>query len=182
MRLLLFFLFALAVLVLFISVPGQAGAKNIIKAYFNGREATVTGVTLKVGEPFTIGLDVTPDRDTTVIAILREPGGGDEAYRLLNGETKGNMVTKKCGPDSPAHFRWTLAPGGKWTYGNAPLDIQYDVWGKTPADDVQGYFTVVDAHISPERFRPAATPGPSVAIAITIATVFITAYAICRRK
>ena len=182
MKPVLFILFALAALVIFSSMPVPAGAKNIIKAYFNGREATVTGVTLKVGEPFTIGLDVTPDLNTAVIAILCEPGGGDEAYRLLGGEAKGSMVIKKCGPDSPAHFRWALAPGGKWTDGNAPLDVQYDICGETPARDVQGYFTVVDAYISPGRFEPAAAPSHSTSTVVSVATIFISAYAICRRK
>ena len=137
-----------AVLAIFMSMQGDAGAKNIIKAYFNGREATVTDVTLKVNEPFTISLNVTPDRATTVVAILREPGGGDSAYRLISGDAKGNMVIKTGGPNRTAHFMWVLAPNGKWTDGNAPLDIQYDVWGETAAGDVQGYFTVVDAYIS----------------------------------
>jgi sarcinarray family protein len=174
----------LTVIVLFILVPGCAGAKNIIKAYFNGREATVTNVTLQVDEPFTIDLDVTPDRNTTVLAILLEPGGGDDSYRRISGDDKGIEVIKKGGPGSTVHFDWVLAPDGKWTDGNAPLDIQYDIWGETPNGDVQGYFTVVDAYILPRRYVSArqSADSPLFPLAALAAVVFIAAFIVCHKK
>ena len=173
----------LMVFALFISMACDASAKNVIKAYFNGKEATVTGVTLKVGEPFTIDLNVTPDRYTTVAALLREPGGGD-AYNLLSGDAKDVVVRKKGGPNDPVHFQWVLAPGEEWTDGTAPLNIQYDVWGETMDGDTQGYFTVVEAYISPEKYQQPkqSMEDPLTAIIALIASFFIVASPLARRR
>lgn len=157
-----------AFLVLFLALAlclvcaSDAYTKPVIKAYFNGQEATVTGVKLKVGEPFTVDLYVTPDRYTTVAALFREPGGdGDDAYALVSGDPRGVVVHKKGGPNDTVHFRWVLAPTEAWTGGTAPLNIQYDVWGETMAGDVQGYFTVVEAYISPEHYEPPSQASTS---------------------
>lgn len=143
---------ALAVIIL-VSMAGDAEARHVIKAYYNGQEATVTGVVLKVGEPFAIDLYVTPDRYTTVSARLREPGGGLESYGRISGDPV-DIVRKKGGPGDTVHFQWVLAPTDAWAGGTAPLDIQYNVWGETMDGDVQGYFTVVEAYISPVIYEP----------------------------
>ncbi len=149
----------LAFLYLCIVSSGGAEAKHMIKAYYNGQEATVTGVKLKVGEPFTVDLYITPDRYTTVAALLREPGGGEDAYALISGDLKGTVTRKKGGPNDTAHFRWVLAPTEAWAGGTAPLNIQYNVWGEDMGGDVQGYFTVVEAYISPGKYDPPRRAG-----------------------
>ena len=159
----------LLTLVLVISTACGAGAKPVIKAYYNGQEATVSGVTLQVGEPFTVDLYVTPDRYTTVATRLREPGGGLESYERISGDAAGDIVRKKGGPNETVHFRWVLAPTDAWTGGTAPLDIQYDVWGETMDGDVQGYFTVVEAYISPEKYSPSPQSGNDLAPATIVA-------------
>jgi sarcinarray family protein len=173
----------LMVFALFISMAADASAKNIIKAYYNGEEATVTGITLKVGEPFTVDFNVTPDRYTTVAALLREPGGGD-AYELISGDAKDVVVRKKGGPDDPVHFQWVLAPGEEWTDGTAPLNIQYDVWGETMDTDTQGYFTVVEAYISPERYQQPKQAGddPLIIIITLAASFFIASRHMVRKR
>lgn len=143
---------ALAVVIL-VLMAGDAEARHAIKAYYDGQEATVTGVVLKVGEPFAIDLYVTPDRYTTVSARLREPGGGLESYRRISGDAEG-IVRKKGGPGDNVHFHWVLAPTDAWAGGTAPLDIQYNVWGETMDGDTQGYFTVVEAYILPVKYEP----------------------------
>lgn len=149
----------LLVLIIVTSMAVDGEAKHVIKAYFNGQEATVTGVKLKVDEPFTVDLYVTPDRYTTVAARLREPGGGLESYRRISGDDGGDIVRKKGGPNDTVHFQWVLAPTDDWAGGTAPLNIQYNVWGETMGGDVQGYFTVVEAYISPERYRAPPRAG-----------------------
>lgn len=156
----------LLVLALMISACASAEAKHVIKAYYNGQEATVTGVTLKVDEPFTIDLYVTPDRYTTVSVRLRETGGGLESYRRISGDSE-DIVRKKGGLNDTVHYQWVMAPTDAWTGGTAPLDIQYNVWGETMDGDVQGYFTVVEAYISPERYQPPAQAGPDPAMQVT---------------
>jgi len=100
-------------LVIIVSLAGDAEARHVIKAYFNGQEATVTGVSLKIGEPFTIDLYVTPDRCTTVSARLREPGGGLESYRRISGDSV-DKVRKDGGPNDTVHYQWVLAPTDAW--------------------------------------------------------------------
>lgn len=139
-------------LIIIVSMAGDAEARHVIKAYYNGEEATVTGITLKVGEPFTIDLYVTPDRYTTVSARLREPGGGLGSYVRISGDEAG-IVRREGGPCDAVHFRWVLAPTDSWAGGTAPLDIQYNVRGETMDGDVQGYFTVVEAYISPVKYE-----------------------------
>jgi len=41
----------------------------------------------------------------------------------------------------------------------APLNIQYNVWGETMDGDVQGYFTVMEAYVLPEKYSPPAQAG-----------------------
>ncbi|HTX44473.1 MAG TPA: sarcinarray family MAST domain-containing protein, partial [Methanocella sp.] len=127
-----------ALVIVLLLCAGDASARHVIKAYFNGQEATVTGAKLKVGEPFTVDLYVTPDRYTTVAVLLREPGGGEDAYALISGDVKGDVTRKKGGPNDTVHFQWVLAPTEAWARGTAPLNIQYDVWGETMEGDVQG--------------------------------------------
>jgi sarcinarray family protein len=150
---------AILLLALVLSASCDASARNVIKAYFNGQEATVTGAKLKIGEPFTVDLYVTPDRQTTVAALLREPGGGEDAYALISGDPRGIVTRKNGGPNDTVHFQWILAPTEAWAGGTAPLNLQYDVWGETMDGDVQGYFTVVEAYISPERYKPPRQSG-----------------------
>lgn len=166
-------LLALAVLIF---ISGDAEAKHVIKAYFNGQEATVTGITLKVDEPFTVDLYVTPDRYTTVSVRLREPGGGLGSYRRISGDPE-DIVRKKGGPDDTVHYQWVLAPTDAWTGGTAPLNIQYNVWGETMDSDVQGYFTVMEAYISPEKYSPPAQSGidPLTSILSAAAALAVTA-------
>ena len=165
----------LLALALCFTCAGDASAKHTIKAYFNGQEATVTGVTLKVGEPFTVDLYVTPDRNTTVAALLREPGGDWDAYSPVSGDPAGSVVRKKGGPNDTAHFQWTLAPKDSWAGGTAPLNLQYDVWGEDMGGDVQGYFTVVEAYISPEKYGPPRQAGPFSSALPTAAALAIVA-------
>lgn len=170
-------------LVIVLCLAGDGGARHLIKAYFNGHEATVTGVTLKVGEPFTVDLYVTPDRHTTVSVRLREPGDGLESYERIAGDPAGDIVRREGGPGDTAHFHWVLAPTGAWAGGTAPLNVQYDVWGETMGGDVQGDFTVVEAYISPEPYRASAQSGPDMlcsAMATVAALAFATRHRLSR--
>ncbi len=158
---------------LLVFMCGSADGRHVIKAYCNGQEATVTGMTLKVGEPFTVDLYVTPDRYTTVSVRLREPGGGLESYRRISGDPE-DTTRKKGGPNDTVHYRWVMAPTDAWTGGVAPLDIQYNVWGKTMDGDVQGYFTVMEAYISPEEYQTPAQAGPDPVTQIFTALATLT--------
>lgn len=130
-----------------ISAP-DAGARSI-KAYFNGQEATVDNITLRVGEPFTVDLYVTPDGDSFVYVTLTEPGYA-RAYDRISGDAIGDTLSGECSESNPAHFNWTLAANDQWVYGTAPVNIHCQLNRKGNSHPyAMAYFTVVDARILP---------------------------------
>ncbi len=142
------FYLILIIILLVIALPGEACGKSI-KAYFNGQEATVTGIVLHPGEPFTIDLYMTPDRESYAYAEIEEPGG-TRAYDLLEGDEIIPSAARRCNASTTAHYRWVMAANEAWLDGTAPLNIYYQLnpagWN-TP--DASGLFTVVEAHIAP---------------------------------
>jgi sarcinarray family protein len=142
----LLFLFLLALFLA--TMTGMASGKSI-KAYFNGQEATVSGVDLRPGERFTVDLYVTPDGEADVYAELDEPGI-DRAYDRLSGDELVPTAFKRCNASSGARFHWVLAASGRWTNGTAPANIYYQIDRRDSNDVIgSGYFTVVDAFILP---------------------------------
>jgi sarcinarray family protein len=164
-------------LVLFLAtLPGEADGKSI-KAYFNGQEATVTGVELRPGEAFAVDLYITPDGDADVYAEIDEPGI-TRAYDRQSGDELVPTTFKRCNASSGAWFHWVLAASGRWSNGTSPVNIYYQVNRRDGNDIVdRGYFTVVDAFIIPGTSTDNAdysvekkvekTPGPGVILILT---------------
>ena len=144
------------VFMIFISISGIALGKPTIKAYFNGQEATVKGVTLQVDEPFTIDLNITPDSDSIVSVILMEPGTG-RSYKSLGGNVTYDFSDVRCKSGETCRFQWLLAANGDWTDGTAPVNIYYQLNDAKHGDQMlySGEFTVVDPYIDPERYKAA---------------------------
>jgi len=155
---------ALLVLMLLVPLAADVAGARSVKAYFDGQEATVTGVVLRVGEPFKVNLTVTPDAESDVYVMLVEPGV-DAAYDRIDGEAKGAPVSRHCGAGSSVSFGWTLAANGRWTDGNAPVNVYYQIDAcDRSVPEVSGLFTVVDAYIPPGEpaASPADSPGPAM--------------------
>ena len=169
------FLAILLLVAVLAALPQEAIGRDI-KAYYNGQEATVTGVVLRPGEPFTIDLNITPDEEADVWAELDEPGE-PRAYDRLDGDLLTPGAFKPCNASYGACFHWVLAAGGGWTGGTAPLNIYYQINARNSNKVIaRGYFTVVEAYIDPADSTPAEnnvtgtddkgtgrTPGPGVA-------------------
>lgn len=161
-----------------------AVAKSPLTAYFNGREATVSNVTLKVGEPFDVDVYYAPDYDTRISVKLWEVGTED-AYGLVSGDKKGETIRQYCNASCPAHFHWVLAANGQWTDGNAPVNIVYKLWGDGSHPEKNGEFTVVDTFISPEHYQSPKAAGSAMPLAPGLEAVPVSlfiAYAIAGRK
>jgi sarcinarray family protein len=161
-------LLTLILLALFLAtLPGEAYGKSV-KAYFNGQEATVSGVELSPGESFTVDLCITPDEEADAFAELDEPGV-TRAYDRLSGDELMPKTFKRCNASSGARFHWVLAANGHWVNGTAPVNIYYQI-NRRDSNDVfaRGYFTVAEAFISPGvpsvaatgRENAEKTPGP----------------------
>ena len=159
---------ALILAILLLTALPAVSCGSTVKAYFNGQEATVNGVGLPEGEPFSIDLTIVPDRDAYVGALLDEPGT-TQAYDRRGGDAKACFVDRGlCRAGLPVNFSWTLAANGNWIGGDAPLNIYYQIDALGEAwPTASGYFTVVNAQIRPGAKAPeaATSPGPSVAVA-----------------
>lgn len=164
------------------TLPGEADGKSI-KAYFNGQEATVSGVVLRPGEAFTVDLYITPDADADAYAEIDEPGV-TRAYDRQCGDELVPTTFKRCNASAGARFHWTLAASGGWSNGTAPVNIYYQVNSRDGNDIVaRGYFTVVDAFITPGvpvtdqaytvEKNVEKTPGPGVILALVAIMVVL---------
>jgi sarcinarray family protein len=131
-------------------LPGVADGRSV-KAYFNGQEATVSGITLNKGERFTVDLYAVPDGEADVWAEIDEPGE-PRAYCRISGDELTPEAFKPCNASAGARFHWELAAGGDWAGGTAPLNAYYQINGRNSNNVIaRGYFTVVEAYISPEN-------------------------------
>jgi sarcinarray family protein len=157
------------------TLPGEAYGRSI-KAYFNGQEATVSGIVLRQGESFTVDLNITPDNEADVWAEIDEPGT-IRAYDRLDGDELTPAEFKRCNASTEARFRWELAANGNWVNGTAPVNIYYQINGRNSNEVyASGYFTVVEAYISPVAAAAGTTeptdenmenlPGPGCTMAL----------------
>jgi sarcinarray family protein len=157
------------------TLQGEAYGRSV-KAYFNGQEATVTGIELRPGEPFTVELNVTPDNEADVWAEIDEPGM-PRAYDRLSGDELTPAEFKRCNASAGAGFRWELAANGNWVNGTAPVNIYYQINGRNSNEVyASGYFTVVEAYISPGAStvetvgqadeNTGNAPGPGIILAL----------------
>ena len=76
--------------VLFLNFQLATGAENeygIVKAWFNGENATVNGVQLKIGEPVEVKVEILSKINGDVSFKLNEPGV-TKAFKVLNGPSK----------------------------------------------------------------------------------------------
>ena len=175
----IFRIVACALLLLILtSTAYPAFAKPVVKAYFNGQEATVRNVTLKVNEPFVVDVNITVDADSNVGVILMEPGVS-KSYQWLEGNRTYDFENVKCKAGNTCHFHWKLAPNGDWTEGDAPVNIYYQVNDAHQYDHIlsSGEFTVVDPYISSEKYEKAADNGLKALPAPTY--VWVTLAALC---
>jgi sarcinarray family protein len=79
--------YILILLVLFLNFQFAAGAENdygIVKAWFNGKNATVTDVQLRIGEPVEVKVEVISKIKGDISLKLKEPGT-TKAFIVQNG-------------------------------------------------------------------------------------------------
>lgn len=130
----------------------STGANAVsIKAYCNGQEATVTGISFMVGEPFTVEVNVTPEENAGIYIMLYEPGY-KQAYDRISGETKGAVIQRRCDCNMTEHFKWVLAANGNWSNGTAPVNVYYQIEPEDGGERIRGGFTVVNPYLKSERY------------------------------
>lgn len=109
---------------------------------------------IKIGEPFTVGINLTVYQKSEVALKLSEI---EEGYFLIvNGPTskmnryRADVIEK----NSSIMYKWTVTPTEKWAGGSIPIDIVYQIDDFETGDRlVNGGFTVAYCTISNEHYQ-----------------------------
>jgi MAST domain-containing protein len=150
---------------------------------------------LKIGEPFTVGINLTVYQKSEVSVQLNEIGEG--YFVIVDGPTSEMNVYRAdvMEKNSSKLYKWTVTPTEKWAGGSIPIDIVYQINDfKTGKILVNSEFTAAYPYISNEHYkgespiseeqptskaepsptsRPASMPGFSLLTAIAaLALVF----------
>ena len=114
-------------LILLVSTQTVYAAENeygIVTAWFNGKNATVEGINMKIGEPGEIKIEVISKIDGDVIIQLYEPGV-TKAFKVINGPSEIEKRIDNLNIESgwSRTYTWTVVPNGAWKNGNAPINV-----------------------------------------------------------
>ncbi|HMB45801.1 MAG TPA: sarcinarray family MAST domain-containing protein [Candidatus Methanoperedens sp.] len=148
-------------IVLLFSFQVAAAAENeygIVRAWFNGENATVNGIQLKIGEPVEVKVEVISRIDGNSYLELNEPGV-TKGFEVLEGPSKlEEMISnpKITNGWSNTYF-WVLKPNGNWKNGNAPINVFVSFSKKGNQKPIQ--FTIANPYILDEQYS-GAVPTP----------------------
>jgi len=151
----------LILILLFLNFETVAAAENkygSVRAWFNGENATVNGVQLKIGEPIELKLDVLSKVNGHVSLKLKEPGVTN-AYDVLSGPSKIDEKISNLNIESgwSKTYAWSLAPNGAWKNGNAPINIIVQFHDLKTKNDEIIQFTIANPYILDEQYSGAVT-------------------------
>jgi sarcinarray family protein len=157
------------ILVLLISLNQNTFAEpaendfGIVNAWYNGQEATVKNIQLKVGEPAEITVSVNSKIDCNVYVKLINPLV-TVTYDILSGPSDLDESIDNRGVKSgwTTNYTWIITPNGEWTNGNAPINIfvQFSDRGDVRIEE----FTIANPYILNEQYSgpaPTSTADPS---------------------
>jgi len=124
---------------------------GIVNAWYNGQEATVENIQLKVGEPAEITVIINSKIDCNVYVKLINPLV-TVPYNILSGPSDLDESIDNRGVKSgwTTNYTWIIAPNGKWTNGNAPINIfvQFSDRGDVRIEE----FTIANPTILDEQY------------------------------
>jgi sarcinarray family protein len=159
---LLIFLF----IALFLNSQVVSAAENdygIVNAWFNDKNATVEGFSMKIGEPATIKVTITSKINGNVHVKLIEPGV-TKAFEVLSGQSKQDERIDNMGISEgwSKTFIWEVKPNGVWKNGNAPINIFVSFYNSNKQVQKPLEFTIANPYILDEHYSgstPAWTTG-----------------------
>jgi len=131
---------------------------GIVDAWFDGKEATVENVQLKINEPVEIKVKVT-SKEKCHVAIYLDNPLVTESYRVISGPSQIDKRIDALNVESgwTETYAWTVAPTGEWTMGNAPVNV-YVQFTKAVDDKKSIEFTIANPYILDEQY---SGPAPS---------------------
>lgn len=153
----------IVVLLLNFQIAGAAENEyGTVRAQFNGINATVTGIELKVGEPVEVQVEIESKINGHVTLILQEPGM-TKAFEVLSGPSKVDEKISNLNIESgwSKTYTWKLAPNGAWKDGNAPINLLVKFYNIKSKNDKIIQFTIANPYILDEQYS-GALPTPKM--------------------
>jgi len=148
---------------------------GIVKAWFNGKPATIEGINLKIYEHAEIRVEITTKTNLDFIAIQLYEPGVTNAFEVIEGPSKIEEWINYWDVEKnwSKNFTWKVRPNGGWVDGNAPINIfvQFKkAYGYTSGyDSKEADFSVANPYILNERYSsspstssPTISPNPSI--------------------
>jgi len=124
---------------------------GIVNAWYNGQEATVKDIQLKVGEPAEIIVSVFSKIDCNVYVELANPLI-TMPYEIVNGPSEFDELIQNRGVKSgwSENYSWIIKPNEEWTNGNAPINlfVQFSDRGDVRIEE----FTIANPIILDEQY------------------------------
>ncbi len=146
----------LALLILnFQVVTGAENEYGIVRAWFNGENATVNDIQLTIGEPVEIRAEILSKIDGNVYVELDEPGI-TKSYDVINGNSRldESIDNSNIIAGWSKTYSWILKPNGNWKNGNAPINIRVSFSKKGNQKPIE--FTIANPYILDEQYSGAA--------------------------
>ena len=142
-----------------IMLSGMASAENqyygIDGVYYNDEKliGDAAKPTLKIGEPFTVKIEMTLNQPSTLGFKLGSLG--DNMYEVIEGPSEFKRTKYFKLIDEGTHtFEWTLRPTDGWAGGTLPVNFWYQI--NMPGEDesvVNSEFTIAVPYITTEHYE-----------------------------
>ena len=129
-----------------------------VNAWFNGNEATVENIELKINEPSEIKVEVT-SKINGHVAIYLDCPLVTKSYRVSVGPSEMDEWIDVFNVESgwTETYTWKIVPTGEWSNGNAPINI-FVQFTKAADDNEKIDFTIANPYILDEQYSgPAPT-------------------------
>ena len=147
------FIISMVLLCLVIQIAGASeNDYGIVKAWCNNEPATVDGLKLKIGEPTIIKVEVTSKINGFLDLIIEEPGVTN-SFDVISGPSDFDEIISEYDvkPEWTKEYIWTISPNGRWTDGNAPINLY--VQFNQDIDEVERVqFTIANPYILDEQY------------------------------
>src|SRR3972149_1592017 len=146
------------------SAESMGNEYGFVNAWFNGQEATVKNVNLKIGEPAEIKVIVTTNVSGHVFVKLTNPLV-TEPYQVIDGTDVGKRIDNLNVPSGWSKtFIWKIKPNGDWKDGTAPINVFVSFFNSKKGDQKPIEFTIANPYILDEQYTGATrtqTPLPT---------------------
>ena len=133
-----------------------------IDVYYNDKISPGTEVAkpiLKIGEPFTVRIDLTVYQTSFVNVELTELGKNN--YEIISGPTEkmgdytGLITIEK---NSTHVYEWNVRPTDNWADGSMPINLHYEILDpSSPEPLVSSKFTIAVPYITTEYYEGDTT-------------------------